>query len=135
MRRKCGLTTAARELIEAAIPRFFDITHLVEERNTLLVKAVDTLACDRPRGKQSWKGRTFGCWYTPTTGIWQSVWLTFTSRAYLTAVRITPNPDALTAEVEVEAKNAQNMEVRLKAHYEVDGEKKEAKSRSSDFCK
>lgn len=106
----------------------FDITYLAEERNTLLVKAVDTLACDRPRGKQSWKGRNFGCWYTPTTGIWQSVWLTFTSRSYLTAVKITPNLDALTAEVEVEAKNARSMEVRLKAHYEVDGEKKEARA-------
>ena len=67
-------------------------------------------------------------WYTPTTGIWQSVWLTFTSRSYLTAVKITPNLDALTAEVEVEAKNARSMEVRLEAHYEVDGEKKEARA-------
>ena len=60
----------------------FDSTYLAEERNTLQVKALDTLACDRPRGKQSWKGRNFGCWYTPTTGIWQSVWLTFTSVSY-----------------------------------------------------
>ena len=39
----------------------------------------------------------------------------------------------LTAEVEVEAKNARNMEVRLKAHYEVDGEKKRSESRGPDF--
>ena len=52
----------------------FDITdHLVKE-NTLIVQAVDHMSSHRlPYGKQ--RRDRGGMWYTPTTGIWQTVWL------------------------------------------------------------
>lgn len=28
-----------------------------------------------PRGKQFWDGESMGIWYTPTSGIWQTVWI------------------------------------------------------------
>lgn len=43
-----------------------------------MVRAYDPLDDDNPRGKQSWRdGKPFSCFYTPSSGIWQSVWLEF----------------------------------------------------------
>lgn len=55
-----------------------DITkYLTDGENTLVVRCEDPLSMTTPRGKQSYKpnGKRFACWYTPSTGIWQSVWL------------------------------------------------------------
>lgn len=42
----------------------------------LVVRAHDPLTrLDRPRGKQYWQAEGSGIFYTPTTGIWQTVWL------------------------------------------------------------
>ena len=41
------------------------------------VRAKDPYEADFPRGKQSWTGNPFKCWYIPSTGIWQSVWIEF----------------------------------------------------------
>ncbi len=46
-----------------------------------------------PRGKQSEMFYSHGCDYTRTTGIWQTVWLEFTPKAYIEKVRIIPNID------------------------------------------
>ncbi|EGE81658.1 hypothetical protein RJZ56_005771 [Blastomyces dermatitidis] len=35
----------------------------------------------QPRGKQYWAGKPQGIWYTPSSGIWQSVWLESVPRA------------------------------------------------------
>ncbi len=43
--------------------------------NTVTVRCFDPADPTLPRGKQSWTGKPFGCWYAPNTGIWQSVWL------------------------------------------------------------
>lgn len=55
-----------------------DITEFLKEgKNTLVVRCEDTLNDAVPRGKQSWTGSPFACFYVPNTGIWQSVWLEF----------------------------------------------------------
>lgn len=62
----------------AYAPFSADITkYLKSGKNLLVVRAKDPCDEDMPRGKQSWTGKTFACWYIPTTGIWQSVWLEF----------------------------------------------------------
>lgn len=43
----------------------------------LTVYCKDTLDTAVPRGKQSWTGNPFTCFYYPNSGIWQSVWLDF----------------------------------------------------------
>jgi beta-galactosidase/beta-glucuronidase len=54
-----------------------DITpHLGSDGFWLVVRASDPDDAGFPRGKQSWRdGKRFGCWYTPCTGIWQTVWM------------------------------------------------------------
>ena len=73
----------------------FDITDFVsfEKTNNIVVKAQDTLSCMQPRGKQGWKKENFGCWYTRTTGIWQTVWLEYVSDIRLSNVKMTPDLD------------------------------------------
>ena len=55
-----------------------DITDFLKKGgNVIVVRCEDTLSDCVPRGKQSWTGSPFSCFYVPNTGIWQSVWLEF----------------------------------------------------------
>ncbi len=45
----------------------------------------------QPRGKQAKDPN--GIWYTPVTGIWQTVWMEFVPENYLSDIRITPDWD------------------------------------------
>lgn len=59
-------------------PFHADITELLREgENTLTVYCRDGQDAALPRGKQTWIGRPFSCFYTANSGIWQSVWLEF----------------------------------------------------------
>lgn len=64
------------------LPFYFDITDLLKEKNVLEVSVSDTL-CDfvLPYGKQCRKRG--GMWYTPVTGIWQTVWLESVPESYV----------------------------------------------------
>ncbi|MFW6679277.1 glycoside hydrolase family 2 protein [Lacrimispora sp. AGF001] len=69
-----------------------DITGLVlEGKNVITVKVMDYSDEDKPRGKQTWTGENFACWYTPTTGIWQSVWLEYAGKTYIKRIKATPD--------------------------------------------
>ena len=78
-----------------AYERFsFDLAdYLVEGENRITVRIVDSLMNEQPRGKQTWKEETFGCWYVGTTGIWKSVWLEKAAFNGLRAVKMTPDFD------------------------------------------
>lgn len=68
-----------------------DITPFIQiGDNELKVMVRDGLETDKPRGKQSWTGEPFGCWYTATSGIWQNVWLEYTGETYIKRIKITP---------------------------------------------
>ena len=55
-----------------------DITDFLKKGgNVIVVRCEDPLNDAVPRGKQSWTGSPFSCFYVPNTGIWQSVWLEF----------------------------------------------------------
>ncbi len=72
----------------------FDITDALNQSgpNELIVTAWDpTDAGSQPRGKQVRKPN--GIWYTPTSGIWQTVWLEPVSAAYISGLEITPDVD------------------------------------------
>ena len=71
-----------------------DITdYLNEEENLLVVRCVDPFDPTIPRGKQSWTGERFGCWYIPNTGIWQSVWIEYFGIDMIQSHTLTPDPD------------------------------------------
>ncbi len=55
-----------------------DITKYIKDgQNEIVVRCIDTLETAVPRGKQSWTGEQFSCFYYPNTGIWGSVWIEF----------------------------------------------------------
>ncbi len=85
------------EHIGGYLPFEYDITDaLCEGENILAVEVVDELDTDIPYGKQSKKRG--GMWYTPISGIWQSVWLESVPREYVSSLRITPTLDSVTIE-------------------------------------
>ncbi len=59
----------------------------------------------QPRGKQVRKPE--GIWYTPTTGIWQTVWLEPVPKTYLRGVTITPDFDNRQFAIKVDVVNPQ----------------------------
>lgn len=69
----------------------FDITEAVkwEESNKLCVRAVDTLDRRYPYGKQCKKRG--GMWYTPVSGIWQTVWMENVPNIYIEEIKLTPS--------------------------------------------
>lgn len=82
-----------------------DISEVVGERaNRLVVRAEDP-ATDLtiPRGKQYWKERGEGIFYTPTTGIWQTVWLEPLPATHIEGLRLLPDLATGTLEFEVAA--------------------------------
>lgn len=72
------------------LPFSFDITDaLIEGMNEITVEVTDpTDEGGQARGKQ--KLDNSGIWYTPTSGIWQTVWLESVPRKYVESIRITP---------------------------------------------
>lgn len=72
----------------------FDITSfLTQKKNTLVVKAEDSYNCSQPRGKQYWKESPDRCWYTATSGIWQSVWIEAVGTQYIQRLKLIPDID------------------------------------------
>ena len=69
-----------------------DLSQFIEDENTLCVCVVDPTDT-RPisRGKQ--KTEHGGIWYTPTSGIWQSVWIEYVPKTYIRFVYFTPDID------------------------------------------
>lgn len=59
----------------------------------------------QPRGKQVKNPE--GIWYTPVTGIWQTVWLENVPKTYIAATRQTPDIDKQTLTVDVKTENLQ----------------------------
>lgn len=70
-----------------------DITDFVKAgENIVTVHAEDdTRSPMIPSGKQSDRYGSYGCMYTRTTGIWQTVWLEFTPKTYISKVKYFPN--------------------------------------------
>ena len=76
------------------LPFTFDITDLLEgSEHILRVEAVDRLDHKYPWGKQ--KNRNGGMWYTPVSGIWQTVWLEPVSAEHITSLVIRPALDCV----------------------------------------
>ncbi|AMV27317.1 Beta-glucuronidase [Gemmata sp. SH-PL17] len=75
-------------------PFSVDITDALKDgKGELVVRVWDpTDSGAQPRGKQQAKPE--GIWYTPVTGIWQTVWLEpVASDTYVKSIRVTPDVD------------------------------------------
>ena len=96
--RECGRHTGGY------VSFSFDITaHARVGENTVTVHAEDDTK-DRmiPSGKQSDRYESFSCFYTRTTGIWQTVWLEFVPRAYIRTAKYYPDIDTASLSIHAE---------------------------------
>ena len=76
-------------------PFRFEITDAIKKENVLTVNAYDdNRTYLQPCGKQSQRYYSYGCYYTRTTGIWQTVYLEATERNYLKNFKIYPDYDS-----------------------------------------
>ena len=72
------------------IPYSYDITDYISDgENEIIFKVVDDMSKTYPLGKQS--AHRGGMWYTPVSGIWQSVWLESLPDEAILGLRITPS--------------------------------------------
>lgn len=89
-------------------PFTFNISSLLKKGGTQEIKVRVWDPTDegpQPRGKQQRKPE--GIWYTPVTGIWQTVWLEAVPKTHIVATRQTPDIDAKTLLVNVNVAAAQ----------------------------
>ena len=98
----------------------FDITNALKKEGDqeLLVQVSDpTDQGVQPRGKQVRNPE--GIWYTPATGIWQTVWLEPVADSGIDAITITPYIDQSIVEVDVKAfKSEPDLSVRFEIRAE-----------------
>lgn len=108
----------------------FNITSLLKKSGTQEIKVRVWDPTDegpQPRGKQVKKPE--GIWYTPVTGIWQTVWLESVPKTHIVATRQTPDIDAKTLAVHVNVESAQpGDQIRITA---LDGENKVAQKEAA----
>ncbi len=69
------------------LPVWLDITDYLQDENELVVRVEDYLdMAQLPYGKQKYKRG--GMWYTPVSGIWQTVWLESVPAEYVCALEV-----------------------------------------------
>jgi len=93
------------------LPFYFDITDYVirDGENKVVVKVTDTLSKEYPYGKQCKKRG--GMWYTPVSGIWQSVWMENVPSMHIEKIII--KPDLTGVDVEVIGQGIDKFEVNV----------------------
>ncbi len=87
------------------LPFSLDITEALNKgpgvTNTLKVAVTDTLSHFYAYGKQ--KKHSGGMWYTPVSGIWQTVWLESVSDDYIKTLEIVPSLTGIDVNIDSEA--------------------------------
>ena len=93
----------------------FDITPWLKDgSNEVVVKVLDDLWTGlQPCGKQCSADKSWGCFYTRTTGIWQPVWLEAVGSSFVEAISVVPDAD--NSRVTIDAKiNGSDKDLTLK---------------------
>ncbi len=111
-------------------PFSFDITRLIKgsgEQEIIVAVSDPTDDGPQPRGKQV--NQPNSIWYTPVTGIWQTVWLESVPQTYIRSTKQTPDFDnnALLVRVDI-AEFQSGDKIRVSAK---DGDKKIGEQESS----
>ena len=102
-------------------PFYFDITaYLQPGQNSIVLYAEDDVRSgNQPAGKQSGEYASSGCYYTRTTGIWQTVWLEPVNAVSIKNVKYRPNVSACQVLTEVQLTGAWvNAAVEMEVSYE-----------------
>ena len=115
----------------------FDITDaLAVGKNLITICAEDYLrSSNQPAGKQSQRYESYGCFYTRTTGIWQSVWLESTGAEYIRSVKYNTNIEESTLTISAKVFGGAGKTLTAEAYWQ--GKKvgeAQATVSSSGFC-
>jgi hypothetical protein len=107
-------------------PFYFNISAFVQKgENEIMIRVWDpTSDGTQPRGKQL--RNPDGIWYTPVTGIWQTVWLEPVPRIHIERLQCVPDIDTETLKLTVHLSEASETEVWVRA---LDGEKEVARAK------
>ena len=99
----------------------FDITPLLKAgSNEIVVRVHDDLRGGlQPGGKQAY-GKSQGCMYTRTTGIWQTVWLEAVGSSYVENLSVAPDPEHSRVLIEA-AVNGSDPDLKLTVEAFADG--------------
>ena len=91
----------------------FDVTPFIREGENLLQVVVWDLTDTsyHMRGKQSLERG--GMWYTPQSGIWQSVWMEYVPDRYIAELKLDPDPDAECIRIRVMMNEWERQPVKL----------------------
>ena len=91
--RLCGQHTGGYD------NQVYDITQALQAENELVIRCYDDLKDQAfPYGKQTLKRG--GMWYTPVSGIWQSVWLECVPERYIEKLNIENRGNSVTVSVQ-----------------------------------
>ena len=109
------------------VPFTFDVTDSIKEGvNTVEVKVTDpTDTSYHTRAKQALKNG--GIWYTPQSGIWQTVYLESVPEKYIADMLITPDIDSDSVKIKLELVGGGEATVRA-----LDGKKEIAKAQTKN---
>lgn len=102
-------------------PFAIDITRaLTDGENDLCLRVEDDPDCTQPRGKQFWDTGLRGCWYTPVSGIWQTVYLEAVGDIGIRHIHVTPDIDRrmATAEIALDRLPGEDVELELTVSFE-----------------
>ena len=100
------------------LPFSFDITDfIVEGENVITVEVIDELDIELSYGKQR-KDRG-GMWYTPISGIWQTVWCESVPKDYIKGIKITPTLSSV--HIDVDANDGEKVIVLGGKDYKFNG--------------
>ncbi len=99
------------------LPFSFDVTEMAREgKNTVWVRVQDdTDSGSASRGKQ--KLEAGGMYYTPQSGIWQTVWLELVPENFIERIRITPLFDKEQVRLEVTLASPADTEVLIRGEW------------------
>ena len=99
----------------------FEMTQFLKEgQNEVVVKVIDDMWSGlQPCGKQS-GDQSFSCFYTRTTGIWQSVWMEAVGSSFLESISIVADPDQARAFIETKI-NGADKDLSLRVDAFIDG--------------
>ncbi len=98
----------------------FEITAALKSGENRITICAEDDAKDRaiPSGKQSDKKESYGCYYTRTTGIWQTVWLENTPSHLIKHVKLTPSVTDGAVRVEVKTDSAEGKLLKTEVSFE-----------------
>jgi beta-galactosidase/beta-glucuronidase len=89
-----------------------DITNSLKplnEEQELVAQIYDPTKGGQPRGKQD--THPGGIWYTPSSGIWQTVWYEAVNETYISNFTVVPDVDNATVKIKIDAPNASDASV------------------------